>query len=614
MSNLSPAIQPYVSLPLSAPTSDVIAAFRAIDPHDIPASKALAQLILDDLKAALIDGTVSRLSKQGAVDVALPKLKDLGKVPQVAGVLASPANLRHLLSISSTPHVEGLKENNALRCIANTCLLIEPARTTFIGSDVNGGNVALDLLQKSSSLETIYLTSRILFLCTASSLSAASFIQWIVENKRANSSCSETAIDVLTTKMDNLLHTLVAGKSVSGTSPEDAMTDLLKLIFNLCVHYPKLVDAEIQSPEVAASGQDHRTVADYWSPRLDGLIPPLLRAFHRLPAQSPHPLVPPMLHIIHALIIIPVNASNRTLWFGSQPPSPPARVTPTDSATSSLSGSPCPDTNTNLPAAKEKEKEPKTRAIDRAISAFAAGRRSFSWSSSSRSTTPVAVPDTAMRACELLDSTLAAFFQGDHDPDEAVVRNRFQGHWSLNESSMGDIITPFVLLITRFCLGDEDAKLRIRNWFVPESLDRTTPLEGRDDVLGRCLRVLQSVYHDRLGKCVGEMFFAMYDSNPTNLTTLGYGNFAGFLFNKGIATGPPPTDSTPQMTTSDGLPIDPITGQVVKEREPNDMTEEEKEREAEKLFVLFDRLERSGALPPSQNPIRKAMQKGSGGS
>jgi hypothetical protein len=40
------------------------------------------------------------------------------------------------------------------------------------------------------------------------------------------------------------------------------------------------------------------------------------------------------------------------------------------------------------------------------------------------------------------------------------------------------------------------------------------------------------------------------------------------------------------------------------------MTDEEKEHEAEKLFVLFDRLEKTGALPPSQNPYRKAFQEG----
>ena len=37
------------------------------------------------------------------------------------------------------------------------------------------------------------------------------------------------------------------------------------------------------------------------------------------------------------------------------------------------------------------------------------------------------------------------------------------------------------------------------------------------------------------------------------------------------------------------------------------MTDEEKEREAERLFVLFDRLEETGI---SVNPVRKARQEG----
>lgn len=64
------------------------------------------------------------------------------------------------------------------------------------------------------------------------------------------------------------------------------------------------------------------------------------------------------------------------------------------------------------------------------------------------------------------------------------------------------------------------------------------------------------------------------------------------------------------MVTASGEQIDPITGVVKEEKPPIEMTDEEKEREAEKLFVLFDRLERSGALPPSQNPIRKAVAEG----
>lgn len=100
----------------------------------------------------------------------------------------------------------------------------------------------------------------------------------------------------------------------------------------------------------------------------------------------------------------------------------------------------------------------------------------------------------------------------------------------------------------------------------------------------------------------------------TTLSALvGYGNVAGYLFNKGILHAPPPNTSTtnPSLTTSSGQAINPITGTTEKPKpDAPEMTEEEKEREMEKLFVLFDRLERTGNLPRDQNPIRKAIQEG----
>lgn len=39
------------------------------------------------------------------------------------------------------------------------------------------------------------------------------------------------------------------------------------------------------------------------------------------------------------------------------------------------------------------------------------------------------------------------------------------------------------------------------------------------------------------------------------------------------------------------------------------MTEEEKEREAEKLYTLFDRMERTGIMS-AENPVNKARQQG----
>ncbi len=82
---------------------------------------------------------------------------------------------------------------------------------------------------------------------------------------------------------------------------------------------------------------------------------------------------------------------------------------------------------------------------------------------------------------------------------------------------------------------------------------------------------------------------------------VGYANAAGFLFNRGIPS--PFGDNNapaPQKAEDSPFPdnIDPITGKIA-EKKPNPwegMTEEEKERESEKLFVLFDRLNKSGII------------------
>ena len=79
------------------------------------------------------------------------------------------------------------------------------------------------------------------------------------------------------------------------------------------------------------------------------------------------------------------------------------------------------------------------------------------------------------------------------------------------------------------------------------------------------------------------------------------------MFHKGFFNAPSGNSNIPTSTSS-GESINPITGTTVKPTEGVPMTDEEKEREAEKLFVLFDRLEKTGAIPPEQNPMRKAIQ------
>lgn len=137
---------------------------------------------------------------------------------------------------------------------------------------------------------------------------------------------------------------------------------------------------------------------------------------------------------------------------------------------------------------------------------------------------------------------------------------------------------------------------------------------------------MTSVHFPRCKDIVGELLYVICDSDRTYhnpflsffflalkyqlflsasvlASQVGYGNCAGFLFNKGVMA--PPAG----LTDSEGEAINPITGIRNPPRDSNEpeMTEEEKEREAEKLFVLFDRLEKKGM---AINPVRKALQEG----
>jgi hypothetical protein len=86
-------------------------------------------------------------------------------------------------------------------------------------------------------------------------------------------------------------------------------------------------------------------------------------------------------------------------------------------------------------------------------------------------------------------------------------------------------------------------------------------------------------------------------------THVGYGNVAGFLFHRGLLNALPLSSMAPLVTPS-GDVINPITGVIQGTHGDVEMTEEEKEKEAEKLFTLFERLEKKGV----ENPIKKFAQ------
>jgi len=73
---------------------------------------------------------------------------------------------------------------------------------------------------------------------------------------------------------------------------------------------------------------------------------------------------------------------------------------------------------------------------------------------------------------------------------------------------------------------------------------------------------------------------------------VGYGFASGFLVNNGIPLGTGGAASAGSHAEADQRGFNPVTGQFVDREVMDDgppMTDEEKEREAERLFVLFER-------------------------
>ncbi|KAH8106337.1 guanine nucleotide exchange factor [Cristinia sonorae] len=567
--------------------------------------KTLIQDIIDDVDRVIESEngvSAGRLTNEDT-GLALAAVKSLGKHPSGALVIATKSNLATLLRVAKALEANVEASNEALRCVANSLLLVDGARATLVTKEVGGGQAMVILLERTTNPERIFLASRILFLASVSMASAAEFITSLVETKYPEQQAA--IIDIIGLRLESLTTSILAGEKLA----REAMTDLLKFTFNLLLHYPKIADdSETQLNEKGkgkSKEDDRKVMGDCWNSKLDGVLVPLLRLLNTLPPTFPSPLAAPLTHVIHALITVPVTPSLRPLWFPvlSKPGSPHSTPSSKSSSPASSPRSSGHDLHTSGSRSGTPpggSKDPKVGALDRALSKFSVNRRSPS---------PTSALDTLLCGHDLLDVTLSHFMPGEVDPDDPSVRDRVKGE---ADGTLDDLVCPLVILITKLCTSDEASRKRMRSWILPDDLDRTSPLEGRPDLLGRCLRILSCVHHPRLKDSTGEMLFAICDSDATALASyVGYGNVAGFLFNKGIMNAPPrPASGGGPMTAPNGAPIDPITGVVKEEKHEIEMTDEEKEREAERLFVLFDRLERSGALPPNQNPVRKAIAEG----
>lgn len=161
---------------------------------------------------------------------------------------------------------------------------------------------------------------------------------------------------------------------------------------------------------------------------------------------------------------------------------------------------------------------------------------------------------------------------------------------------LDQLASPVITLIRKMYKIAPDQVKKFMEWLLlPTDSERNKPLGKSDTLSSRLLQLSTSALTPTLRTSISAMMFELSGEDSTKFVrNVGYGFAAGFLMNQGI---PVPQDAMEAFSSEDGkgegeVEINPITGQR-KDMEPEDtgppMTQDEKEREAERLFVLFER-------------------------
>ncbi|KAL4804240.1 guanine nucleotide exchange factor [Aspergillus unguis] len=167
-------------------------------------------------------------------------------------------------------------------------------------------------------------------------------------------------------------------------------------------------------------------------------------------------------------------------------------------------------------------------------------------------------------------------------------------------------------LVTLHELAPDGPRKYMQWLLLPDDNDRDRPI-GQSDTLSSKLLKLSTMPQPNLKVAISELMFVLSGKNAESLTkNIGYGFAAGLLATRGIEI--PQSAGEAFATNPEGLDpdVNPITGQkwaAEKEDTGPPMTKEEKEREAERLFVLFERAKANGILGV-ENPVTQALQEG----
>ncbi|XP_022598318.1 synembryn-A-like [Seriola dumerili] len=173
-------------------------------------------------------------------------------------------------------------------------------------------------------------------------------------------------------------------------------------------------------------------------------------------------------------------------------------------------------------------------------------------------------------------------------------------------------LTPILNLLTESCRAHRETRHYIRKHILPPLTDVSHRPEEGSTVKSRLIRLMTHLDTD-LKHCAADLIFVLCKENVRRFVKYtGYGNAAGLLATRGLLGGQGSrTSSSDAQYSSDSDSdteeyrqvkdrINPVTGRVEAEHsDPMEgMTEEEKEEEARRLIMLFNKLSRDSIIQP----------------
>ncbi|KAK9371984.1 guanine nucleotide exchange factor [Lipomyces chichibuensis] len=185
---------------------------------------------------------------------------------------------------------------------------------------------------------------------------------------------------------------------------------------------------------------------------------------------------------------------------------------------------------------------------------------------------------------------------------------------SLDTAGLDDSIVPLLLLLSNIFSSARNAKVieYFKAMILPSEIERSRPL-GQSSSLASTL--LQITSKPTFMKSREVIYQLMWDASDQDVHKfiyhIGFGYAIGYIMSHEIAVPEDLLSETAPSVPSGN--INPVTGQRVENEGqiPSlaNMTEDEKEREAERLFVLFERMRANGIINV-ENPVRTALESG----